>query len=375
MNILVTGDFCPQLRLQALILDGRDADVYNDFAEVLAGNDLAITNLECPLVVDGEPIAKVGRHLKASPACVRALQYGGFNLLTLANNHIMDYGAPALSRTIELCRNHGIACVGAGPSLQEAERPYFHNTHGLRVAVLSFAENEFSIAGPASAGANPLNPVRNYARIREAAQEADFVFVIVHGGHEHYSFPSQRMVDTYRFFIEAGANIVIGHHAHCYSGFEAFRHGHIFYGLGNFLFDSERRRDAKWNHGFAVRFSLAAGKPVTYSLFPYVQGNREAGVRLLAGDSLARFHADVQAINAVIQDPEALSQKWEEFVRRHVSGITRYLLPLNTYLNDLYLRLRLPFPFTRQRTLRLLNMARCESHHDTLVGVLKRRLQ
>jgi Bacterial capsule synthesis protein PGA_cap len=373
MKILVTGDFCPQLRLEGLILERRYEALYNEFAGVLRDNDLNITNLECALIDQGAPIDKTGRHLKATPAAIEALRYGGFNLVTLANNHIMDFGPAGLRATRALCREHDIATVGAGETLHQAERVFYHRAGAVTVAVLNFAEHEFSIAGRDSPGANPLNPARNYSSIREARERADFVFVIVHGGHEHYSYPSQRMLDTYRFFVDAGATVVIGHHAHCYSGFEAWHGGHIFYGLGNFLFDRPDKRRSKWNHGYAVKFTLRPGQSITYQVIPYVQGDERAGLQLPGPEALAQFESDLMAINAVIQDADALEQSWNDFVLQRFPRIMRYFLPLTLRLNDVYLRYRLPPLLSRERTLRLLNFVRCESHQEVLVTLLERR--
>ena len=154
--------------------------------------------------------------------CLGALVSGQFNLLALANNHIMDYGAEAMLATREVCAAHGIDSVGAA-TLAQAEEPFFYMKNGLTLAVLNFAEQEFSIATPARPGANPLNPVRNFSQVRRAAQEADCVLVVVHGGQEHYPYPTPRMIETYRFFVDAGADVVVSHHSHCYSGFRTGR--------------------------------------------------------------------------------------------------------------------------------------------------------
>src|SRR4051812_16792064 len=127
MTILVTGDFCPQERAAALVREERFAPLYNDFAGVLRDSDLNITNLECALSDAGTAIDKTGRHLRASRACIDALRYGAFNVVTLANNHILDFGPAALCATLALCRDNGIASVGAGETLQDAARPLYHH--------------------------------------------------------------------------------------------------------------------------------------------------------------------------------------------------------------------------------------------------------
>jgi poly-gamma-glutamate synthesis protein (capsule biosynthesis protein) len=318
-------------------------------------------------------MAKVGRHLKAPLSTVDALRHGHFNLLTLANNHIMDFGAEALRRTRALCRDSGLDCVGAGENIAEAEQIHYHTEGSLTVGILAVTEHEFSIAGPSTPGANPLDPIRNFNSIRQAKQRAAHVIVIVHGGHEHYSYPSTRMIDTYRFFVDAGASAVIGHHGHCYSGFETYRDGRIFYGLGNFLFDSHRR-DWKWTHGYAVRLALTGRNPVGYSIIPFTQGGDIPGTRLLTDESRARFEADLASINATIQDPAALHRHWDKYVRDRSFWLMRHLLPFGTRLNDLWMMLNLPLPISRQRRLRLLNMIRCESQRDALVDVLERQI-
>src|SRR4051794_21637004 len=123
MTILVTGDFCPQERAAALVLEGRFAPLYNDFAGVLRDNDLNITNLECALSDAGAAIGKTGRNLRASPACIDALRYGGFNVVTLANNHILDFGAAGPPAALAPCRGKRIASVGARGTLPDAAPP------------------------------------------------------------------------------------------------------------------------------------------------------------------------------------------------------------------------------------------------------------
>ncbi len=372
MKIVVTGDFCPQQRILPLIVERRYAQIYNDLLPVLAEGELVITNLEGPLVDDDHrPVPKIGRNLRAPSATAEALRYGGFNLVTLANNHIMDFGERGLAQTIDACERARIGWVGAGATSELAARPYFYSGSDTTIAVVNVAEHEFSIASRRRAGANPLDPVRNFETIQMARAHADHVLVIVHGGHEHYSLPSERMVDTYRFFVSAGASAVVGHHTHCYSGYERFRTGCIFYGLGNLSFD-HWKRDCKWNYGCAVTLSLRAGEDPEFSITPYVQGNSTPGTVLLSGTARSDFEADIARLNAIISDPEALRTHWDEFVEQRTIWVMRGLLPLNTYLTDLCRKAGLPFPISKQRARRLLNTVRCESHRDSLIAALAR---
>ena len=139
------------------------------------------------------------------------------------------------------------------------------------------------IATDTSAGSNPLNIVQQYYAIREAKNNATNVIVIVHGGVEHYWLPSPRMKETYRFFIDAGADAVINHHQHCYSGYEVFKKKPIFYGLGNFCFDGNKG-NKRWTTGYLVNLNLSENT-VDFELIPYRQCyEEEIGVHLLMQD-------------------------------------------------------------------------------------------
>ena len=141
-----------------------------------------------------------------SESSVAAIRYAGFNCCTLANNHILDQGKQCCLDTIEVLCNSSIDTVGAGKNATEAERVLYKDLCGETLAIINCCEHEFSIADETSAGANPLNPIRQYYIIQEARKKADYIIVIIHGGHEHFQLPTIRMQDTYRFFIDVGCS-------------------------------------------------------------------------------------------------------------------------------------------------------------------------
>ena len=107
---------------------------------------------------------------------------------------------------------------------------------GLKIAIINFCENEWSIAEAGSPGANPMDIIDNASQIKSAKESHDKVIVIVHGGHEYYNLPSPRMQKQYHFYADQGADIFVGHHTHCISGNEVYKGVPIYYSLGNFLF-------------------------------------------------------------------------------------------------------------------------------------------
>lgn len=224
VKILIAGDYAPRARVQQLIEQGKYSDVFSDVVPYTSSVDYAILNLEAPIVdkkgVQG--IDKCGPHLSCTSKAIEAMKFAGFNMATLANNHFYDYGNSGVVDTLASCRENNIEVVGGGVNLEEASRTFYKDLKGVRFAFINCCEHEFSIATDKTGGSNPLNPIKQFYAIEEAKKNADRVIVIVHGGHEHYQLPSPRMKETYRFFVDAGADVVINHHQHCYSGYEAF---------------------------------------------------------------------------------------------------------------------------------------------------------
>lgn len=371
IKIFLTGDFCPIHRIEQLVLSGNYDKIYNDFLPYLQNNDINITNLECPLINKNSPIAKVGPNIRAREESINALTFGEFNLVTLSNNHIMDHGDAGLISTIQLSQKNKIEYVGAGMNLGDASRILYKEIKNKKIAFLNFSENEFATADAQHAGANPLNPVRNFYSIKSAREKSDYVIVIVHGGHENYSLPSPRMVDTYRFFIDCGANIVAGHHPHCYSGYENYKDGLIFYSLGNFVFDWPDSRNSSWNYGYSVKFSIDETR-ISFDIIPYKQCNENPGLFLLTDSEKQDFDSKLQMLNRTISDNSLLYKEWVSFSERMRKSS---LINFECFNSRLYKSLRsrklIPGILTKNRKLFLLNILRCESHLDIAIESLK----
>ena len=270
MKILIAGDFCPQNRVSQQIDKENYELVLGQVREVTTKADYSIVNFECPVTKGGEkPIMKQGPNLQCSSKGIEAVKWAGFDCVTLANNHFRDYGDEGVKNTIDVCMEIGIDAVGGGENLMEASAILYKQIGDHTLAIINCCEHEFSIATETQGGANPLNPIQQYYSIKEAKEKADYVLVIVHGGHEHWQLPSPRMQETYRFFVDAGADAVVNHHQHCYSGFEVYNNKPIFYGLGNFCFDWPERNSEKWNHGYMVCLDL--NKTIGFKIIPYKQ--------------------------------------------------------------------------------------------------------
>lgn len=377
MKILIAGDFCDIYKTSEIISN----NLYNELFEIISDDvksaDYSFVNFEFPIVLNNEaPIHKCGPNLKGQLASVDAIKYAGFTCCTLANNHILDYGEKCLIDTINSIERAGIKTVGAGADLADASKTLYLEKEGKILAVINCCEHEFTIATETTAGANPLNPIQQYYKILEARQRADYVLVIVHGGHEHYQLPSPRMKETYRFFVDAGADAVVNHHQHCYSGYEIYNDKPIFYGIGNFLFDWKNKRESTWYEGYMVNLIFGSDH-VDFNIIPYVQCLDNNGVSLITNEeSLKKFRHSIFKLNSIISDDCKLRQSHEEWMSK---SSKYYMLALEPYrgrfFSALYMRNILPSCIVKSKRLQILNYIQCESHLDRLRYVISKKLK
>ena len=371
MKILIAADFCPRERVAKLIESGNNEAIFGNVKTIVAQSDYGIVNFECPVrTSSGAGIKKAGPSLKCSAKSVEALRYAGFKCVTLANNHFYDQGEAGVKETIQTLINAGIAYVGGGENLEEAGRTLFQEVKDKTIAIINCCEHEFSIATETTGGSNPLNPIKQYYAIKEAKEKADFVIVIVHGGIEHYQYPSQRMVDTYRFFVDAGADAVINHHQHCFSGVEVWHGKPIFYGLGNFCFDWKKRNSKLWVEGYMVKL-VFDGNRIDYELIPYVQNSDNPGVFLKKGADFQDWKKRCDEISVIITDKDKLEEKYQELLNRTERFYSTNLTPYNNRITlALYMRHLLPMLMSKRKLRTLLNMLMCESHYDRMLRML-----
>ncbi len=378
-KVLITGDFYGGVSINGCRTDKQIR--LNDFLPFIQASNLAITNLESPILDSDnikltEKIPKTGPHISSEPNVVPMLKEIGFNLVTLANNHIMDFGVIGLGNTIKALKNYSIDYIGAGLSREERRKAYFFEHSGNRVAILNFCENEWSTSNNEQAGANPLDMLANYQDISFQKEISDIVIVILHGGNEFYNLPSPKFRDTCRLFIQYGADYVFCHHTHTFSGYEHYRDGQIFYGLGNFYFPKNKTNpNDPWYYGFAVQLSFK-NRQSHLEIIPYYQNSNKGGVRLLTSEESEDFFLKIKGLNEVIANDNQIVKMFEEYSLRVSKQYLSYLQPFgNRYLSALVNRGLLPPFLSKKKQLLLLNLIRCESHHALVVQLLKKNIK
>ena len=254
---------------------------------------------------------------------------------------------------------------------EEAEKVFYKRLDDGILAVINVCENEFSIATSTRAGSAPLETVRVFHKIKEARQKSDYVLVIIHGGHEHYQLPSPRMKELYRFLIEVGADAVVNHHQHCYSGYEFFNGKPIVYGLGNFLFDHPKQRKSIWNEGYMAILEFSQSS-VKLEQIPYIQCDDEANVRLMNEMEHKRFDDNIEQFNVIISDKNKLEQEMRVFVESRKRSVLGVFTPyMNEYVRAAASRHWLPYCLPKSKVLAMINYISCEAQRDVTLDFLQ----
>lgn len=368
-----TGDFCPIGRIESHVLNNSWKELFDPSIDFFSGNDLNIIELECPITRSSQKIEKTGPHLRAQPETVEILNYLNCKLVATANNHFKDYGRAGIIDTYNELTNHEISWVGSGLDLDSASKPYTFEKNGLKISFLNMTEHEWSIAASNVEGCNPIDFPHALWQIQNSKKAgSDFVVVMLHGGHEHYPFPSPRMKKMFRFMVDAGADAVIGHHTHIISGFEIYKGKPIFYSLGNFCFDYHKISRETWHYGVLLRLVFEKGKSPIFE-FLFIEQNRELpGVNFVNENKGKELQKKLIKINEIIQDDELLVKEFEEFCGDLKNVFLTRIQPYeNRFLVALYRRGLLPGLMSRSKRNLIKILAQCESHREILINSLK----
>ncbi|OIJ10364.1 hypothetical protein BKP35_14420 [Anaerobacillus arseniciselenatis] len=207
--------------------------------EELQHVDYAIVNLETAVTNRGIPYRKQF-NFRTGPQSLVALKEAGFHMVSLANNHTMDYGEKGLVDTIDYLNDVGLAYIGAGRNSEEAYRAHIVEIKGQQIAFLGFSRVLPTVswyAGPEKPGiASGYQLDRMVRIVEETKKEVDYVFVFMHWGIERQQTPEPYQIYDARAMIDAGADGIVGAHPHVIQGLDYYKGKPIAYSLGNFLF-------------------------------------------------------------------------------------------------------------------------------------------
>lgn len=238
VRIVAVGDICLAGGVDRKMRSRGRGYPFAAMRDTLRSADIAFGNLECVLAHGGGPIPKK-YNFRGRPIGALALAEAGFDIVSVANNHTLDFGREGLAETLTHLRRAKVIPVGAGNTLAEAHRMQVLRRNGIRIGFLAYLGMFPPLLPPATdepSVAMAYLP-RLRADIRSARRQVDFLVVSMHAGVEHAPSPSSRQQAIARAAIEAGADAVVGHHPHVVQQLAFYRGKPIFYSLGNFVFN------------------------------------------------------------------------------------------------------------------------------------------
>ena len=275
-------DFCGDINMceeaaTTIYMDQQPNGILDCFSknllEEMQGVDLFVANNEFSYTTRGEALEGKAYTFRANPDRVQSMIDIGTDLVTLANNHVWDYGLIGLTDTLETVQNSSLEYVGAGYNLNEAKRAQYYIANGRKIAVVNATQIERSYGYTKQATDDTpgvlktLDPTLFCEAIATAKKQSDLVIVCVHWGTEgnnSYAWDQVKLADA---FIAAGADAIIGGHTHCLQGIEYMEDVPIYYSLGNYWFATTANMPADYDTALA-RLEISNDLSITAKVIP-----------------------------------------------------------------------------------------------------------
>ena len=242
ITLVAVGDISYSRSVQRAI-DRNQGDYYYPFAKVkdfFKDKDIVFGNVETA-ITPGRKIKPMEMVFRSDKELAKVLQDIGFNIVSLANNHSYNFGEKGMLDTFQALTKNNIQYIGAGKDAQEAYQPVYIVKNGIKVAFLAYCDSGFTPANYQAQNNRPgiafMDTKKMIQAIKKAKKEADLTIVSMHSGIEYQAHPNKKQIKFAHQAIDAGADLVIGHHPHVIQNMEKYHDKYIIYSLGNFIFD------------------------------------------------------------------------------------------------------------------------------------------
>lgn len=297
-----------------IILLGDLVSFDNFQCELPEEASLAIFNLEAPIIENYfNPIPKAGPNLYSlklySPSNNKNIKL----LACLANNHMMDFGKNGMEKTIIECNKRNIETIGIGNNLFEARESKIITINNKIIGIINCCERQFGVADYTRGGVANIGPWI-YKEIIRLKSITDIVIISIHGALEDSCWPSPEWQELLRSFIDVGANIVHGHHSHVPQGFEEYKNGLIYYGLGNFVVDPQ-----KWDKNFNNLWSIVPqisidnqNQLIYKNRVAIIESNKGFNIKLIEIEKDSYYYNYLKRSNLPLNDRNLLVSLWHE---------------------------------------------------------------
>lgn len=369
IKVLFFGDFVCQ--------NPQVLSISPEMERYIVSSDVVYCNFEAPIEGVGTPISKSGPALTQSPYSPSVLERIGFNLIGLANNHMMDMGEEACKKTISQFKKATV--VGAGVK-RDAYQVKRMKVNDITLGFLSVTHKEFGTLDDESTeidcGTAWISSSAVNSSILAAKKDCDYLFVLPHAGVENMSVPLPEWRFRYKEFVDLGADAVIASHPHIPQGWELYKGAPIFYSLGNFVFDSfSSTHGYYWNRGLAVQIRIAEDRSMSFEPLNVIY---QDGILSLEETNCIKEHTKelcdlledetkyIETLNNVLSD--LWRDEYQLYLMRGLGSVSTKA-SWNTFIHSAYGILRgMDIPM-------LLNNFQCESHRWAIERILKNKLK
>jgi poly-gamma-glutamate capsule biosynthesis protein CapA/YwtB (metallophosphatase superfamily) len=305
----ITLEFAGDVHFQdrvAKLLDNPQA-TFGPIASTLASADLTMVNLETAVTSRGTEQPKEF-HFRTTPVALDAIRAAGIDVVTLANNHVLDYGQVGLADTLTAVKAANLPYVGIGNNTTEAWAPYLVTIKGRKIAILGVSQvDELQstwVATDTRPGeAHAIDLTHTLGAVKAAKQQADLVLVFMHWGTEGDGCPNAAQKSLAPKLAAAGADIIIGAHAHTLQGSGWLGRTFVAYGMANFLW---------WQNSYStetgiLRLTLHRNAPLTAEFLPAIVSSTGQPVLATGADQqrIANRYAGLRACAGLTAAPAA----------------------------------------------------------------------
>lgn len=243
-----------------------------DLVNILNNADLLIANNEFTISDRGTPMKNKIYTFRANPTRTAIYNEMGVDLVTLANNHVYDFGYDAFMDTLETLNYYKIPYIGAGKNIEEAREPYYIIINGYKIGFVNATRAEKYILTPEAKENSPgvfrtYDPTMFLETIKKTKENSDYVVALIHWGKEDSHYLEAVQKETGKLYIDSGADVLIGTHAHVLQGIEFYNEKPIVYNIGDFIFNRETKPTGIFN------MKLSNDGNLSYSFTPCMQHN------------------------------------------------------------------------------------------------------
>lgn len=279
----------------------QNNDLYYPFYNIqalLQQNDFVFANFESP-IIPGRQIHTGEMAFRVDENLTPILKGLNFSILSLANNHMLDFGQKGLSNTLKLLNENKIQYIGAGENYQEAHQYKILEKNNIKIAFLAYNDSDVILATNEATENRPGTAFMDLDSLKkdlaEAKKSADFIIVSMHSGTEYEENPNSRQIEFARAAIDAGANLVIGHHPHVIQQIEKYKNGYIFHSLGNCIFDQAWSKET--TEGIATQIIFAKNEIKNIKILPLIIENYSQPKIISQNDNQETFQKIINRLN------------------------------------------------------------------------------